>query len=501
MFTYKKFLSKEWLSIFLMMTCLSFGMFFSTAPFALPDEITHAQTAWGKTSTSPSKLLDSTNAPIAMPESLVNKKIWCFQQNSQSDSGCYFSAVIPNSMIITTNYLNINYPPFYYYIVGLGERIGNLFSGFSVLIFGRLFSLLLNTFLVFVILFRSRNQENFNPWAVPAVFFPMSYFLVAGVNPNGFEISSLLLYTYFLRFEYLNKVSTNTVRKSDSICLASLSLLASSARPITFVWLTIITLFAYLDFSFENRFNLKTFLRVVSIILPGIMLGLLWKIKASVVTLPTVVQLDSFADLVRIAIQILSMIPVRTTQMFGVLGWLDTRAPLVVYQVIFLLLTFVTWRILKTADRKSLFSWVIFILVTVSVPVILEIPQWTYWPNFWQGRYTLPMFASLLLILLGGVRKTNYKLVRNLGLICMFSSAFFVYLNFLRYSFGLNGDGFPTRFDSNPGLPLNWILATCLFLILFFLLNLHRLSKTMNANQSENCLVAKNKTSTLSRRR
>jgi hypothetical protein len=495
MVTLKRLLAHEWLSIFLMMTCLSFGMFFSTAPFALPDEIIHAQTAWGKTQSSPTTLLQLTNSPISIPESLVNKKIWCFQQNSQSDSGCYFSAVIPNSKIITTEYGNINYPPIYYYIVGLGERIGDLVSGFSVLIVGRLFSLVLNLSLIFIVFFRAKSRNSLSLWAMPAVFFPMSYFLMAGINPNGFEITSLLLYTYFLRFEYIDKLSEKLATKSDSILLIFLGLLACSARPITFVWLAIVTLFAYLDFSLHSGFNIKSFVRIGLISAPGIVLGLLWKLKAVVETLPTVVQLDTLADIIRLAVHILSMLPVRTKEMFGVLGWLDTRAPLVVYQIIFVLLVIVIWKILQTKNRKSLLLWGIFILITALVPTIIEIPQWTYWPGFWQGRYTLPMFSSLLLILLGEVRGVDFKLVKILGLICMISSASFVYLNFLRYAYGLSADGFPIRFGSNPGLPFSWILATSLFLILFFLLILHRLSKNRDALGTRDNLLTKKRTS------
>jgi hypothetical protein len=485
----KGLLDYEWLSIFLMMTCLTFGMFFSTAPFALPDEIIHAQTAWGKTQTSPTTLLQLINQPISIPESLVNEKIWCFQQNSQSDSGCYFSAEIPNSKIVTTNYGNINYPPIYYYIIGLGERIGDLVSGFSVLIVGRLFSLFLNLSLIFVVFYRAKNRNNLNLWSIPAVFFPMSYFLMAGINPNGFEITSLLLYTYFLRFEYIDRIATELAKKSDTTLLIFLGLVACSARPITFVWLAIVTLFAYLDFSLHNGFNLKFLVRIGLISLPGIVLGVLWKLNAVVAVLPTVVQLDTLNDVIRLAIHILSMLPLRTTQMFGVLGWLDTRAPLVVYQIIFVLLVLVTWKILKTKNRKSLIIWGIFILTITLVPVIIEIPQWTYWPGFWQGRYTLPMFSSLLFILLGGIREIDFKLVKILGLICMISSALFVYLNFLRYAYGLTLDGFPIRFGSNPGLPLSWILASCLFLISFFLLILQLLNKNMDSIRSRVNLV------------
>ena len=481
----KRLLDNEWLSIFLMMACLTFGMFFSTAPFALPDEITHAQTAWGKTSTSPTKLLDSTSAPIAIPESLVNTRIWCFQQNSQSDSGCYFSASIPNTSIITTSYRNINYPPLYFYIVGVGERIGSIFSGFSVLIVGRLFSLLLNLSLIFIVLFRSKHRKNFNQWAIPSVFFPMSYFLIAGINPNGFEITSLLLYTYFLRFEFMDKLGTRTATRSNEFFLIFLGLVACSARPITFVWLIIVTFFAYFDFSLKSEFNFRIFVRTISLSLPGIVLGLLWKIKASVDVLPAVVPLDSFADVWHVATQIVSLLPVRTTQMFGVLGWLDTRPPLFVYQIIFILIVLVVWKILKTKNRESLIIWGLFVLIITIVPILIEIPQWTYWPNFWQGRYSLPMFSSLLLILLGGMHKPDFHLIRALGEICMIASAIFVYFNFLRYAYGLSADGFPTRFDNTPGLPISWIFGTNLCLILFFLLNLHRLKKLGNFGQSK----------------
>jgi hypothetical protein len=300
----------------------------------------------------------------------------------------------------------------------------------------------------------------------------MSYFLMAGINPNGFEITSLLLYTYVLRFEFMDKLSARLETKSDTILLIFLGIVACSARPITFVWLAIVTLFVYLNFSLHNGFNLRTFVKLASISLPGIVLGLLWKIKASVEARPTVFELDTLADIFGLAIHILSMLPERTTQMLGVLGWMDTRAPIVIYQIIFTLLALVTWQILRTKDQKELITWGIFILITILVPVILEIPQWTYWPNFWQGRYTLPIFSSLLLVLLGGVRKTDFKLVKNLGLICMISSALFVYLNFLRHAYGINPNGFPVRFDSSPGLPMNWIIATNLCLILFFLLNL-----------------------------
>jgi hypothetical protein len=299
------------------------------------------------------------------------------------------------------------------------------------------------------------------------------------------EITSLLLYTYFLRFEYMNGLTTRITARSNGLFLVFLGLLACSARPITFVWLIIVTLFAYFDYSLSNEFNFRTFVNVVSISLPGIVLGLLWKIKASVDVLPTVVPLDSFADIWHVATQIFSLLPERTMQMFGILGWLDTRPPLFVYQIIFILLMLFVWKILRTKSGKSLIIWGAFLLIITIVPIAIEIPQWTYWPNFWQGRYSLPMFSSLLLILLGGARKADFQLVRALGQISMIASAVFVYINFLRYAYGLNADGFPTRFDSTPGLPFSWVLGTIFSLILFFLLNLNHLRTLGSLSQSK----------------
>jgi hypothetical protein len=196
----KTIMSSQRAVIFVMVATLSLGMFFTSPPFSAPDEIAHAQTSW--LNTKPNHLVPvpgEFGVTESFPNSIVDPKIWCFQHRSDIDSGCYFNADIPKGQTLQ-EISPTGYPPIYYWVVGVGMRIGHLFSDFMVPVGGRASSLFLNLFLIYLLLWRSRKVEEFNPWLIPCILFPMTYFLIPSINPNSLEITSLLLFAYLYRF-------------------------------------------------------------------------------------------------------------------------------------------------------------------------------------------------------------------------------------------------------------------------------------------------------------
>ncbi len=223
----------------------------------------------------------------------------------------------------------------------------------------------------------------------------------------------------------------------------------------------------------------KLFLKDLVLIGPALLIGLLWRALYTTPPLPEIVRIDSIKSVFEVFIQILSLIPERIRQAYGVLGWLDTSAPSYIYNFVYLVFLIFTLLVLRTIKWRERFFFLAMISILLLIPSLIEVGQWRYWPNFWQGRYSLPVFTALALVTFGKMNKKSSKFFFSLGLFNIFISALFVYINLLRYTYGIQ-DGYPIRFDSATGLPREWILLTGILMTLlaiqFFYVSFHNQS-------------------------
>jgi hypothetical protein len=139
--------------------------------------------------------------------------------------------------------------------------------------------------------------------------------------------------------------------------------------------------------------------------------------------------------------------PHRLQAMFGDLGWLDTPMP-----GLLLFLNIGAWAALLTRlpsiGRIPILCGIFGILI---LPSAIEVTGWSVWPLWWQGRYTLPFALGFILLLLLRSGRLIPRSISAMSGFCLFSLGLMVWINALRYGFGLNGYGLPASLGT-PGI-------------------------------------------------
>jgi hypothetical protein len=153
----------------------------------------------------------------------------------------------------------------------------------------------------------------------------------------------------------------------------------------------------------------------------------------------------------------LLFLPLRLYQMFGVLGWLDTPAPvalLLVYVVGWGVLLFRLPRVRKIAAVCGIFGIVI-------LPSAIETAGWGSWP-WWQGRYTLPFALGFGLLLLLRSGQLIPRTISAVSGIAVLSLGLMVWVNAIRYNFGLNDFGLPVSLAQQGLSPARLLLSAAI---------------------------------------
>ena len=156
--------------------------------------------------------------------------------------------------------------------------------------------------------------------------------------------------------------------------------------------------------------------------------------------------------------------------MFGVLGWLDTPAPVLLFS-----LNVLAWGALAVrlpAIRKA--ALICGVLGIVILPSVIETTGWAFWPAWWQGRYTLPFalgFVLLLLLRSGQLIPRAMSAVSGIGLL---SLGLMVWINAFRYDFGVDLFGLPVSLEPQGISPVRlWLsmgVGALLLLVSIYLL-------------------------------
>ena len=110
----------------------------------------------------------------------------------------------------------------------------------------------------------------------------------------------------------------------------------------------------------------------------------------------------------------------------------------------------------------------------VIVPSAIEAIGWSAWPTWWQGRYTLPFALGFFLLLLLRSGRLIPRMVSIVAGIFVLSLGLMVWVNAIRYGFGLNGYGLPASLG-HPGmshvrLGISAVLGLILVLVSGYLL-------------------------------
>lgn len=436
----------------LLVAIAGLGMFISTPPSAGPDEPAHEMTAWYL---SGHGLRLGPIEWFSVPASFSVDP--CFAHEPEVTASCMPPRSTDQVMVSTSRVLS--YPPPYYWVVGVGQRLAAALVGIEYAdVGGQLASFVLNfgALLLLSLYMRRRNQW----WGtfLLLVSTPMAVFMGVVVNPSGWEITCGLVMAAVLSEAVWSRKSlgSDAWPKTTFVILALASVALSLARPLGCVWAAGLTISAI---ALAPSMNRRLLLRIACAVAPGIALGILWAL-----TYPTLgvgshsgVATNSAPALylpVWFALSLLYF-PQRVVEMFGVLGWLDTRP-----SVLLALVNAVAWAALLIrlpSIRRAAAMCGIFGIVIL--PSAIETTGWAAWPVWWQGRYTLPFalgFGLLLLLRSGQLIPRTISIVSGISLL---SLGLMVWTNAVRYDFGLSTYALPVSLGHQGISPVRLLLS------------------------------------------
>jgi Predicted membrane protein (DUF2142) len=445
----------------LLVLVASLGIFVGSPPSAGPDEPAHETTAWYMTShILPPRGHVDFEAPAIMWRTTP-----CYAFNPAKTAACFGArSSYAGFKVVHDPYSPTSYPPVYYWVVGLGERIAVKVVGPQWAdIGGRVASIILNMgVLLAVCLYMRRRHPLWGSFLLMLVT-PMTAFLYGVVNPNGWEITcGIALGAALAEAAWARRAEGPLPRSAIAfLMLASIGLCL--ARPLGFIWALGLTISALVIAPAIPRRS-----RLLSIgmaVAPGIILGLLWFLffpttspgitsKAVPVTPGAVVTW--FTDS-------LLLLHTHLFQMWGDLGWLDTPAPMLLFVV-----WIAAWGVLLArmpSLRKAALACGVFGIFIL--PGLVEATGWGSWPHWWQGRYSLPFACGFILMLLLRSGARLERLVAIVSGVALLSVGAAVWTNTIRYAYGLDAYGLPARFD-HPALGTGRLVAAMLCGLLVF---------------------------------
>ena len=404
-----------------------------------PDEPEHQATAWYDIHhLKPTQKYHTLEQHI--PNSLIVTP--CFAAKPNVSASCIDSQI--KDLSGKSSYKINNYPPLPYWIMGLGQVAIGAISA-DLLPYGGRLSYLLGCFLLlliaFKILFKTLNE---NLILLLFLFYtPMMLFLAATCNPSAFECSAALAFTSSL-FWHKELQSKKTLW-----VLALLSLTLAMARPVSFIWLTmIVALFITVNYRTEDKLtNFNVFFGS----LPGILFGITWRMtNPSFLDFPdyTPVKVINYISFyIESFLRSINLIPLRLEQSWGVLGWLDTAPSPLIWLFVTIFWTFFLTNNLALKRRSMLFK-ILPLAAIFLIFSVIEASGYQQWPNWWQGRYQLPMLGAAVLIL-------SKKTSRNFGIAgfvllqySILCNLYMLILNFARYNWGIE-QGLPSQIHHN----------------------------------------------------
>ena len=449
-------LVRQWWVAPLLCAVVSAGMFVSTPTYGSPDAVVNLSTGWYDVHHG-----IPTASRINEPEFGYSGKSICYAFYSEQNALCRTDGRVTD--IFSSRQRIANYPPFFFWIVGLGELSGGAISRSVAPDGGRLFALIACLALIFLAAWRlHRAQERSAIWGAYLLAVPMATFLFPSANANGWEIACALFFAATLLWRRAELLDGSTgYRPVWSIMIAGI--LLATARPSGAVWLlTIAIVFVF----WIRAWALRRAISLVAIaIAPGVAISLVWSAM--------------FPFIVRIGQPTLSLSPgalpsqlaasvqdvfAKTGEVWGVLGWLDTYPSALVLVALVGVLIYFFPTYAPTREHRRLL--VAAIALVFSASVVLEALSWKAWPSWWQGRYSLPLLAGLALLLFSD---PGHRERPRLFALAAWASAFNTYmvcLNYWRYDYGIK-NGFPIQI---PNAAYGHIHTAGLYLIVLVLM-------------------------------
>ena len=369
-----------------------------------PDEQAHLLRAYaldhgqlGSAVTPPSKVLEN----VVVPTSLFYSAIYpiCWHMHADIPATC--SAPWPTISKPATIPIYVDhYPPLYYLFVGTATYVSHQTTGIYLM---RLISCLMGAVMLalaaYAIARWSRRRALY--LAVYAALVPEAYFLSASVNPSGFEImTSICLWTLVAIFALERREDPPRELVILLAAVASIDVLIRGLSPlwVALAGLTLIVLSgprALYELA-KRRRDLQ--LAGASVVGAAAVAAVWIFTQGTLNILPVgaaVPKNDSMAAVVHI---VSSYIQGWLRETVGILGWLDTELPGIVYQSWYAIVMGVLVVALIRGTWRERIVVVVLSSLVVLIPLGLVSRQAKVLGVVWQGRDSLPLAVGAFII-------------------------------------------------------------------------------------------------------
>ena len=448
--------ARTWWCAPLLCTIVALGMLTSTPTFGAPDSAVNLATGWYDIHHLVPTQSRTSNVQLGYAGQEP-----CYAHNAEQNATCQSDPRIAE--IASSTQRIANYPPPYYWVIGAAELVMSPVRPSLEGDAARVIGMLLCLALLFLAAWRlHRANERTAIWALYLLTPPMAAFLFAGANPNGWEIACALFFTATLLCQRAAVLSGVPDRRSVA-WIAFAALLFATARPSGGGWMVVIAVTYAVWFRLWR--HRRTLAMLGASILPAALFTVIWNreypwgIKVGQPALA--LTFGSFITQVAASFQDLST---KVTEVWGVLGWLDTwPSSLVLLGVIGALIYYLPTYAPTRAHRGLLAAIIGISFIASSV---LEGITWRAWPTWWQGRYTLTLLVGLSMLLFSDPgRRERPGLFALAGWVTL-ANAYMVCLNYWRYEYGIT-NGIPAQF-SNSGYGLAHSLLDYAIVVVIF---------------------------------
>jgi Predicted membrane protein (DUF2142) len=399
----------------------AFGLFFALAAAwavatplgASPDEPAHMARAaavsgghiTGKTVLLPTKMGDVAaklrSQQVRVPKSIaaLPGEITCYKFDAAVPASCTKKLSSSGTEVESTTYAGV-YNPLYYLLVGWPVH---LFSGRAGLYLMRLLSAALCAALMACAASIARGIGRVAFAGVVAAATPMALFLAGTVNPNSPEDAAGLLAWTALGAIALDRRPEALNRRLVYFALGAAVL--ATVRSSGIEWLVLLLCVAAI--LVPRRLAAEAVRRRpvwISAAALGavVVLAALWNQLYGGLNLVALSDHAGYSLRHSIADSIHAL-PKYTQQLIGVLGWLDTPAPLGTVVAWLSVIGLLVLGAFTLATRREAAVLLVLLAGVVAIPIVANAVEAGGLGNLWQGRYLLwwvagiPVLAAMVL--------------------------------------------------------------------------------------------------------
>jgi len=418
---------------------------------AAPDEQAHVIHAYaidhgqiGTPTTPPSNVLVNFNVPQSINSIKKIEQCWQFKVNIPAS--CSPPWDNSSTMVLTQDYVG-HYPPLYYALVGIGGLFNASAPGIYLM---RLISAALGALMIALALYTVARwgRRRGLIFGVYLSITPITYFLSSSINPSGFEIMTAIAVWTTLCVLALD-------HRADPPA-ALLRILAIEAcafeliRGLSPFWLFLMGVVIVVLITPRQMVSLVRDQRpvqyVVAAIVSGVVVAATWILtQGTLHVLPVGYPVAPSDGELAVVAKVLTHVPEWIRQSVGVLGWLDTVLPVIVYKTWYFLIAAVVLIALVRAKNHQRLALITVCTLSLVVPIAIVTRQAHILGIVWQGRDSLPLVVGIA-IMAGGLivpegdpgRLTRLLLCGAIAAIAG-SNMYAFYFNLKRYAVGRAG--------------------------------------------------------------